>query len=137
MTNPDATAWFAQDFKGYLKTYDYTVVMAYAAMEGKKDSRKWYRELFEAAGGREALNLIHSHPGRVDLLLTDIVMPEMTGRRLAETLAAEHRSLRVIYMSGYTDEAIVRHGVLEPGLAFIQKPFRLEDLKVALDALLK
>jgi len=53
VTNPDATTWFAQDFKGYLKTYDYTVVMAYAAMEGKKDSRKWYRELFEAAGGRE------------------------------------------------------------------------------------
>ena len=53
VTNPDATTWFAQDFKGYLKTYDYTVVMAYAAMEGKKDHRKWYRELFEAAGGRE------------------------------------------------------------------------------------
>ncbi|MGE5855477.1 MAG: poly-beta-1,6-N-acetyl-D-glucosamine N-deacetylase PgaB [Syntrophaceae bacterium] len=53
VTNPDATTWFAQDFKSYLKTYDYTVVMAYAAMEGKKDSRKWYRELFEAAGGRE------------------------------------------------------------------------------------
>jgi len=53
VTNPDATTWFAQDFKGYLKTYDYTMVMAYAAMEGKKDSRKWYRELFEAAGGRE------------------------------------------------------------------------------------
>jgi biofilm PGA synthesis lipoprotein PgaB len=53
VTNPDATKWFAQDFKSYLKTYDYTVVMAYAAMEGKKDSRKWYRELFNAAGGRE------------------------------------------------------------------------------------
>jgi len=53
VTNPDATTWFAQDFKSYLKAYDYTVVMAYAAMEGKKDHRKWYRELFEAAGGRE------------------------------------------------------------------------------------
>jgi len=54
VTNPDATTWFAQDFKGYLQTYDYTVLMAYAAMEGKKDGRKWYRELFEAAGGRES-----------------------------------------------------------------------------------
>ena len=54
VTNPDATKWFAQDFKRYLRAYDYTVVMAYAAMEGKKDSRKWYRELFEAAGGRES-----------------------------------------------------------------------------------
>ena len=53
VTNPDATTWFGQDFKSYLKTYDYTVVMAYAAMEGKKDSRKFYRELFEATGGRE------------------------------------------------------------------------------------
>jgi len=53
VTNPDATTWFAQDFKGYLRTYDYTVVMAYAAMEGKKDHRKWYRELFKASGGQE------------------------------------------------------------------------------------
>jgi poly-beta-1,6-N-acetyl-D-glucosamine N-deacetylase len=53
VTNPDATTWFAQDFRSYLKTYDYTVVMAYAAMEGKKDHRKWYRELFTATGGRE------------------------------------------------------------------------------------
>jgi len=53
VTNPDATTWFAQDFKRYIRTYDYTVVMAYAAMEGKKDSRKWYRELFKATGGRE------------------------------------------------------------------------------------
>jgi biofilm PGA synthesis lipoprotein PgaB len=53
VTNPEATTWFAQDFRGYIETYDYTVVMAYAAMEDKKDPRKWYRELFEATGGRE------------------------------------------------------------------------------------
>jgi len=52
VTNPDATTWFAQDFKGYLKMYDYTVVMAYAAMEGRKDSRKWYRELCRPTTGR-------------------------------------------------------------------------------------
>jgi biofilm PGA synthesis lipoprotein PgaB len=51
VTDPEATAWFAQDFKDSLKQYNYTVIMAYASMEGKKDSRKWYRELFEAAGG--------------------------------------------------------------------------------------
>jgi biofilm PGA synthesis lipoprotein PgaB len=53
VTNPDATTWFAQDFKSYLRTYDYTVVMAYAEMEGKNDHRAWYRELFKATGGRE------------------------------------------------------------------------------------
>jgi biofilm PGA synthesis lipoprotein PgaB len=54
VTNPEAQAWFAQDLGRSLKTYDYTVVMAYASMEGKKDHRSWYRELFRAAGGRES-----------------------------------------------------------------------------------
>ena len=58
VTNPEAKAWFAQDFKSYLGKYDYTVVMAYAAMEGKWNSRKWYRELFRAAGGREQASKI-------------------------------------------------------------------------------
>jgi biofilm PGA synthesis lipoprotein PgaB len=53
VTNPESKIWFSQDFKSYLEKYDYTVVMAYAAMEGKWNSRKWYRELFNAAGGRE------------------------------------------------------------------------------------
>ncbi|OPY06529.1 MAG: Poly-beta-1,6-N-acetyl-D-glucosamine N-deacetylase precursor [Syntrophaceae bacterium PtaB.Bin038] len=51
VTNPEAARWFAQDFRKFLKAYDYTVVMAYAAMEGKKESRAWYRELYRAAGG--------------------------------------------------------------------------------------
>jgi biofilm PGA synthesis lipoprotein PgaB len=53
VTNPESKVWFSQDFKSYLEKYDYTVVMAYAAMEGKWNSRRWYRELFRAAGGRE------------------------------------------------------------------------------------
>lgn len=53
ITNPDSRAWFSQDFKHYLKEYDLTVVMAYAPMEGEDDSRKWYRKLFDAAGGVE------------------------------------------------------------------------------------
>jgi biofilm PGA synthesis lipoprotein PgaB len=58
VTNPESKAWFAQDFKSYLGKYDYTVIMAYAAMEGKWNSRKWYRELFNAAGGREQASKI-------------------------------------------------------------------------------
>ncbi len=53
VTDPESTAWFAQDFKDYLKRYDYTVIMAYAPMEGKKDHAKWYRLLFDASGGLE------------------------------------------------------------------------------------
>jgi PAS domain S-box-containing protein len=71
----------------------------------------------------EALQLAGSHSGPIHLLVTDVVLPQLSGRGLAERLAPEHRDLRVLYMSGYTDDAIVRHGMLEEGTAFLQKPF--------------
>ncbi len=79
-----------------------------------------------ARDGREALALCRER--RIDLLITDVVMPEMSGRELAERLADECPGARVLYLSGYTDDAIVRHGVLEEKMPFIQKPFSLDAL---------
>src|SRR6266550_6057633 len=81
-----------------------------------------------AVGGADALALAERHAGPIHLLLTDVVMPEMNGRELARRLAALRPGLRVLYMSGYADEAVAQHGVLDPGTAFLQKPFTPEGL---------
>jgi len=88
---------------------------------------KGYRVL-RASDGHMALDLARAHSAQIDLLVTDLVMPGMTGRELALGVLAVRRDVRVIYMSGYSDEAVVRHGVLEKGLHYLQKPFAIEDL---------
>src|SRR5437762_436126 len=81
-----------------------------------------------APSGADALALAAQHGATIHLLLTDVVMPGMSGRDLADRLTAQRPSIRVLYISGYTDNAIVRHGMLEPGLAYLQKPFRPDAL---------
>jgi CheY-like chemotaxis protein len=88
---------------------------------------KGYRVL-EARHGPDALFVSERHKGPIDLLLTDVVMPEMSGRDLADRLAPFHREMRVLYMSGYADDAILHHGVLEADMGFIQKPFSRDAL---------
>jgi PAS domain S-box-containing protein len=86
-------------------------------------------KVIEAHGPDEALRLMTAPPAPIDLLLTDVVMPGMNGRQLHQKLAAIQPGLRVLYTSGYTDNVIVHHGVLDGELHFLQKPFTLQALR--------
>ena len=79
--------------------------------------------MLEAQQGDEALALAQQHPAPIHLLLTDVVMPGMSGRELAEQLQQLRPELKVLFMSGYTDDAVVRHGLLTAQVEFLAKPF--------------
>jgi DNA-binding response OmpR family regulator len=81
-----------------------------------------YRVL-EATRGEDALRITRGHQGPIDLAVVDVVMPEISGPDLVRQLTPMRPDLRVLYISGYTDEAIVHHGIPESGTAFLQKPF--------------
>jgi PAS domain S-box-containing protein len=109
-----------------------TVLLA----EDEEAVRRFAREILtgngykvlEAGNGREALLLSEAHRGEIHLLLTDVMMPKMSGRELAGRIRTQRPGLRILYMSGYTDDAILRDGVLEDGIPFLQKPFTPEGV---------
>jgi two-component system cell cycle sensor histidine kinase/response regulator CckA len=92
--------------------------------------------VLEAHQGNEALQICEHHEGLIHLMVTDVVMPQMSGRELAERLAILRPEIRVLFMSGYPDNAIVHHGVLGTGTAFLQKPFSLYALECKVRELL-
>lgn len=93
---------------GYLRSLGYTVLAANS--------------------GPQALSVAAGHWGNIDLLITDVVMPKMTGRELSEKLTRLRPNLRTIFMSGYTDDAVLRHGIKRLGATLLQKPFSLDTL---------
>jgi CheY-like chemotaxis protein len=90
--------------------------------------RSWGYKILEAGDGLEALRLAQQYQDAIHLLLTDVVMPNLGGHQLAERLLPLHPESKVLYLSGFTDDAIVRHGILESHVQFLQKPFSLVAL---------
>jgi PAS domain S-box-containing protein len=84
--------------------------------------------VLEARNGKEALSVARQHPGPIHLLITDVVMPGMSGRELAECLVPLRQEMKTLYMSGYTDDTILHHGVLDSDSALLQKPFTAKAL---------
>jgi CheY-like chemotaxis protein len=90
--------------------------------------QKYGYTVLEAADAVSAMQIAEQHQGKIQLLVTDVVMPGIGGRELATRLARLRPEMKVLYISGYPDQAILHRGMLEPGLAFLQKPFTAADL---------
>jgi two-component system cell cycle sensor histidine kinase/response regulator CckA len=85
-------------------------------------------KILEADRGDTALRIAAGHAGRIDLLISDVVLPGMAGKELGSKLLANNPNTKVLYLSGYTEEAIIHQGMLDAGVAFLQKPFMLQAL---------
>jgi two-component system cell cycle sensor histidine kinase/response regulator CckA len=113
-------------------------------VEDESATRKLGQKMLERLGYKvltagtphEAIQLAAEHSGEIHLLITDVVMPRMNGRDLANQLCALYPGIKTLFMSGYTANVIAHRGVLEEGVQFIQKPFSLKDLGVKIREIL-
>ena len=92
--------------------------------------------VLEARHGGDALRLAATHDGPIDVLVTDVVMPELGGRELSKTLRRARPHVAVLYITGYTDDELLRKGILEPGAQLLRKPFLPSELARAVKQLL-
>ena len=93
-------------------------------------------KVLEASSAEQAIQTADSFAAPIDLLLTDVIMPGMSGRQLAENILSRRPQTRIVYMTGYTDDMVVQHKVLEPGVKLLQKPFTKVDLALKVRATL-
>jgi CheY-like chemotaxis protein len=84
--------------------------------------------VMEAPDGIQGMQVAESFEGKIDILITDVAMPGMSGHELAKRVAASRPGIKILFLSGYTEDAIIHEGVLDPGTAFLQKPFTLQAL---------
>jgi CheY-like chemotaxis protein len=84
--------------------------------------------VLESSQGDDALHLCEEHQGPIHLIVTDVVMPVMNGYELTKRLTLHHPGAKILYMSGYTNNSIIHHGILEKGTNYIQKPFTVDSL---------
>ncbi|PYL36247.1 MAG: hybrid sensor histidine kinase/response regulator [Verrucomicrobia bacterium] len=109
-----------------------TILLAEDSVSLREMAREYLESVgyvvLEAASGREALQKAKEFDGPIHLLLTDVVMPEMSGPELARHMTELRPEIKIIFTSGYTNDAIARQGVLDPAVAFIQKPYRPKAL---------
>lgn len=133
MAEPETDSPFRNDPFGNLPRGTETILLveddpAVRGLASRILSQQGYH-LLEASNGDEALRLVQKQPRqKIDLLITDVVMPQMGGKDLANRLKTIQPSFKVLFTSGYADNAIVQHGILEPEIDFLQKPFSLEML---------
>jgi|GEM_PF-3678416 len=105
-------------------------------VDDEEDLRRVAQRSLEGAGykvlaagdGGEALRVADAYEGEIHLLLTDVAMPGMGGKRVGQALTAKRPKMKILFMSGYTDDAIVHHGTLDPGVALLEKPFTGQSL---------